>query len=411
MASRSADPRPKIGLALAGGGPEGAVYEIGALRALEEALGGLDCNDLGVYVGVSAGAFVCANLANQITTTQMVRGIVREDGQPFELQNFFVPALGEFVQRGLMLPGLAVRAVCDRLTAAAGLQADPTAAPRNVLSALQGALPVALFDNEPIRRYLRDVFTRPGRSDDFRTLSRRLFVVAAQLDSGEAVCFGAPGFDHVPISTAIEASAALPGLYPPVRIEGRDYVDGVLLKTMHASVALEHGAELVLGINPIVPVDTARAVAEGHPEYRTLRELGFAAVASQTLRTLIHSRLAVGIKAYEERFPGRDVVLFEPQRDDFLMFFTNIFSFAARRFVADLAYRSTRRDLLRRHDTLAPLFARHGLTLRKDVLLDAERSLWADADLGPPAGREPVTQTLGRVLDRLDALVADEARD
>ena len=411
MNQRREGPRPKIGLALAGGGPEGAVYEIGALRAIEEALGGLDFNDLAVYVGVSAGAFVCANLANQITPTQMVRGIVRDDAHPFELQNFFVPAVGELVHRGIMLPGLIVKAVLDRLALGTGLHGHPSEAPQNILSSMQGALPVALFDNEPIRRYLRRVYTLPGRTDDFRELPRRLYVVAAHLDSGEAVCFGAPGHDHVPISTAIEASAALPGLYPPVRIEGRDYVDGVLLKTMHASVALEEGAGLVLCINPIVPVDTARAVAEGHPEYRALRELGFPSVVSQMLRTLIHSRLAVGIKTYEERFPGQDVVLFEPQRDDYLMFFTNIFSFTARRFVCELAYESTRRDLLRRYDTLAPLLARHGITLRKDVLLDEKRSLWRGVGLPPADEQEPVTETLGRVLDRIDAFLEDEAHD
>ena len=42
----------------------------------------------------------------------------------------------------------------------------------------------------------------------------------------------------------IVPSAALPGIYPPVAIRGHYYVDGVLLKTMHASVALEHGASL-----------------------------------------------------------------------------------------------------------------------------------------------------------------------
>ena len=65
---------------------------------------------------------------------------------------------------------------------------------------------------------------------------------------------------------AVQASSALPGLYPPVEIEGRHYVDGVLLKTLHASVALEAGAELVLCINPIVPVDTVHAVEEGMME-------------------------------------------------------------------------------------------------------------------------------------------------
>ena len=44
--------KPRIGLALAGGGPLGAIYEIGALCALEEAVVSLDFNALDGYVGV-----------------------------------------------------------------------------------------------------------------------------------------------------------------------------------------------------------------------------------------------------------------------------------------------------------------------------------------------------------------------
>ena len=51
---------PRIGLAIAGGGPVGLVYEIGALHALSEALEGIDFNHLTVYVGVSAGAVTAA---------------------------------------------------------------------------------------------------------------------------------------------------------------------------------------------------------------------------------------------------------------------------------------------------------------------------------------------------------------
>jgi predicted acylesterase/phospholipase RssA len=63
----------RIGLALAGGGPEGAIYEIGALRALDEALEGIDFTDVPIYVGVSAGAFIGACLANGLTPTQLAR--------------------------------------------------------------------------------------------------------------------------------------------------------------------------------------------------------------------------------------------------------------------------------------------------------------------------------------------------
>ena len=49
---------PRIALALAGGGPLGAIYEIGALCALEDCLQGLDFTACHHYVGVSAGGFI-----------------------------------------------------------------------------------------------------------------------------------------------------------------------------------------------------------------------------------------------------------------------------------------------------------------------------------------------------------------
>ena len=101
------------------------------------------------------------------------------------------------------------------------------------------------------------MFSTRGRSNDFRRLKHRLYLVATDLDTGEAVEFSAAGFDDVPISTAVQASAALPGLFPPVEIHGRYYVDGALIKTLHASVALRDGAELVLCVNPLVPFDSS----------------------------------------------------------------------------------------------------------------------------------------------------------
>src|ERR1700758_3222184 len=69
----------RVGLALAGGGPLGGIYEIGALLALAESLRGVDLNDLEVYVGVSSGGFVAAALANGISPAQMYR-LFLDDG-------------------------------------------------------------------------------------------------------------------------------------------------------------------------------------------------------------------------------------------------------------------------------------------------------------------------------------------
>ncbi|HYO14667.1 MAG TPA: patatin-like phospholipase family protein [Thermoanaerobaculia bacterium] len=395
----------KIGLALAAGAPEGAIYEIGALRALDEALEGLDLNDLFIYVGVSAGAFLSANLANDLTTAQMCRAIVSpEPGEhPFVPKTFFTPALGSFAKGGKALPKLLVESLWDY---AKHLRDQSLL---DSLTRLSHALPVGIFDNEPIRTYLQKIYSIKGRTDDFRRLGKRLVVVATDLDSAQAVRFGEPGLDHIPISQAVQASGALPGLYSPVEIEGRYYVDGVLLKTLHASVALEAGADLVICINPIVPVDTVRAVEAGVMKRGNLLDRGLTTVLAQTFRTIVHSRLEVGMAAYDTKFKGADVVLIQPRRDDYLMFFTNIFGFAERQAVCEYAYDATRRDLLARFDELAPKLARHGVTLRRDVL-EQKRNLW-DGVRRPQRetaqSQLEVVRQLDDVLDRLERLVAE----
>jgi predicted acylesterase/phospholipase RssA len=401
-------PRAGIGLALAGGAPEGAIYEIGALRALEESIAGLDLNAIDVYVGVSAGACIAANLANQIRIRDMCAALAGDsksrgdEDQPFVPETFLQPAIGEFFRRGTLVPGLLVEALADWARGPSDLGLA------EALAYLSRALPVAAFNGEPVRDYLQRLYARPGRSDDFRRLARRLVVVATELETGRSVRFGDPGHDHVPISTAVQASMALPGLYPPVEIEHRHYVDGILLKTLHASVALDDGAKLVLCVNPIVPVDLHDGDGHGGSQRLSgqLVDRGLTAVLSQTFRTLIHSRLQVGLAAYRERYPDADVLLFEPRRDDYRMFFTNVFTFSSRKAVCEHAYLATRRDLRDRADALGPILARHGLHLRHELLADEERTVWD----GLRGQREPrnghQVKTLDLPLDTLSRLAA-----
>ncbi len=401
---------PTIALALAGGGPEGAIYEIGALRALDEAIGGLDLARLPIYVGVSSGAFVGACLANGISTAQLCRSVVRDEPgeHPFRPELFLTPAFGEWARRGASVPRHLAEGVADWL-----FKHDFEGGLVTALAGRLGrALPVGLFDNRGIRDYLRDVFALGGRTNDFRRLGPQLTIVASDLNSGEAVRFGEAGLDHVGIAEAVQASTALPVLYPPVSIGGREYVDGVLLKTVHASAALDAGADLVLCVNPIVPVNTARAVEQGIMRRGKLIDRGMPGVLAQTFRTLIHSRLTTGIAAYEARYEGADILLFEPSREDYQMFFTNVFSFDSRKAVVEHAYHATLESLGERRAEIAPVLAAHGLYLRDEVLDDPAPRLWPGVGLDlmeEPAQSDeadrgtPVARTLRDTLARLDA--------
>jgi len=97
-----------VGIALAGGGPLGGIYEIGALLALEEALNGVRLTECDVYVGVSSGAFVVAGLANGISPREMHAMFIldRSHSDPFERDLLLRPAFGEFARRLMRMPEL-----------------------------------------------------------------------------------------------------------------------------------------------------------------------------------------------------------------------------------------------------------------------------------------------------------------
>lgn len=391
----------KVGVALAGGGPLGAFYEIGALHALNEAMQGRDFTALDVYVGVSSGALVAAGLVNGLDTAALAStyalGWPGRDGG-FSPSLLLQPALTQYWSHLRHLPEAVTRAAY-RLTEGSLQNGWST-----LLSAVAPLLPNALFDNRQLETYLRGLFHSPGHTDDFRALPARLYVVATDLDTCESVAFGAPGLEleHVPISRAVVASSALPGLYAPVRIDRRYFVDGALMRTMHASLALEQGCGLVICINPLVPFDVASARGR-HPA--SLASAGLPAVLSQTFRALIHSRMEVGRSSYREHFPHADSLLLEPDRGDARLFFTNVFRYSGRHCLVEYAYQRTRRDLLRQAGQLAPVLARHGIELNLKVLRERRRRL-IDALQDKKARARDALAHLNAQLARLEGLLA-----
>ena len=104
--------KSRIGLNLAGGGPLGGMYEIGALCALKESLDGIDFNELDVYVGVSVGSLVAASLANGITPESLYRIMIGHRAAEFAFQpeSFLRPAFREYSQRAKSVPKLVMEA-------------------------------------------------------------------------------------------------------------------------------------------------------------------------------------------------------------------------------------------------------------------------------------------------------------
>ena len=400
---------PRIALALAGGGPLGAIYEIGALCALDEALQGMDFNALDHYVGVSAGSFIAAGLANGMTPRELCAAFIEAEGAAsdiFDPSWMMVPAYGEFARRALMFPGLAATALWR-----ATLGRRPAL---RSLARMGPVLPTGIYSNEEVHLRQARLFSQPGRSNDFRALRARLTLVATDLDSGEAAPFGRPGWDHVPISRAVQASCALPGLFPPVELDDRYFVDGALKKTLHASVALDEGVDLMLCLNPLVPFDSSapqqrRVMRSDLPAHRRaiprIVDGGLPAVLSQTFRSMIHSRLELGMKHYEQAYPDTDILLIEPDPRDPELYLANTFGYGRRRQLAEHAYQQTRALLRTRRTGIAAKLARHGITLREQVLQDPHRHLVTPARPGSRIGR--AIASLQDTMDDLGHMVGE----
>jgi len=386
----------KIAIALAGGGPLGGIYEIGACAALAEAIDGFEFHQADIFVGVSSGSLIAAALANGISPARLARILIDHGAEEiFDPEMLLRPALGEYLSRVMSLPNLLVSSAMNYL-------ADPWHHGLfESFQRLSRAIPTGVFDNRGIDRVLNNLFSQRGRTNDFRKLKHRLFLVATDLDTGESISFGSPGHDEMPISTAVQASAALPGLFPPVVINGRHYVDGALIKTLHASVALKEGADIVFCINPLVPFDAELAARRNKEERQNLNDGGLPVVLSQTFRAIIHSRMRLGMDRYKHQFADADVLLFEPGRDDAEMFYTNIFSYRDRRRLCEHAYQRTRSDLYRRRHELMPILKCHDLSLNLNVIKDHRYSLLPHQKRKSRVSLETTTEALDSSLNDL----------
>ncbi|HEY5799607.1 MAG TPA: patatin-like phospholipase family protein [Burkholderiaceae bacterium] len=392
--TRAGKRKPVIGIALAGGGPLAAMYEIGALTALAEAVDGLDLNAADTYIGISAGGIVAAGLANGITPQEMCRLFIENDPASstafFKPEMLLSPAFAEFRKRATAVPGLLGRAAWHYA------RKTVTRSGSGMLHSferLSEALPTGIFSGKPLERFIAATFAGAGRTNDFRKLAHKLHIIATDLDSGKSVVFGQPGWDDVPISVAAQASSAVPGLFAPVEIKGHHFVDGALRKTLHASIALEDGVDLLLCLNPIVPYNAKARHGAGK-----LAGGGLVDVLSQTIRAVLHSRVEIGMAGYKLAYPDVDIVLFEPSDDDAEMFFSNIFSYTNRRRMCESAYQNTRAMLWARRAELGPMLAKHGMRLKVGMLRDATLTL-VDAE---PAKQGSTCSDLRSTLDQLE---------
>jgi NTE family protein len=389
--------RSKTALVLGGGGFTGGVYEIGALRALDLLSVNRTVNQFDVYVGTSAGAFVAAMAANGVTPEEMMRVVNRNVPSPLrdiDVGTLLRLNLVEFARKGVALPWQLAKLGRDLVGQLGAISA------MDVVLGLAEALPSGLYSGAGIEQYLRKVLSEGERTDDFRLLERELYLVATDLDTCERIVFGANDWDDVPISTAVRASTALPMVYKPVKVKDRELVDGGIVSTTNLDIAVEAGAKFVVVVNPLVPYvnDFTKSVS-GLLGSRTrhVSDMGFPQIGYQSFKLLAYQRLHEMARQWEERYPGVDIVLIEPEPNDELMFQTSIMDFTSRVEIARHGFESVTLKLSEDYGKLRRVCERHGIQISATRVRKVVKHFAAEKER-TRAWRKILEQTTGTLL-------------
>ncbi|MFC3503923.1 patatin-like phospholipase family protein [Micromonospora krabiensis] len=207
-------------LVLAGGGVAGIAWELGVLRGLADADPALAERVIAadLVVGTSAGSTVAAQVTSGVPLDDLYQ--VQLDPETTEME-VDVDTEKLFTEYGAVLAGAS----------------DPQEARRRL-----GSLALAARTVDPaVRLAAIDARLRVKRWPD-----RDVRLPAVDAETGEVVVFTRES--GASLVDAVAASCAVPGVWPPVAIDGRRYVDGGVRSMTNADLAA--GAERVLVIQP-----------------------------------------------------------------------------------------------------------------------------------------------------------------
>lgn len=284
---------PRIGLVLGGGGILGGAWLIGSLYALAER-SGFEPASADYVVGTSAGSVVAALTAEGMPPWFLVHhqrggdveGMTDTFGQP-------IPSADDGARRLLSWTGQLPRPILGSPALALRTALHPWRYPP--AAAMTGWVGRGFLSTDEVRRLVATVVPHGWSHHP------HLWIVALDYARGKRVVFGQDGSPPAELWEAVTASCAIPGLYRPVKIGTRTYVDGGVWSPSNLDLLAPTDVDIVIAMNPMsslqpgLPTTVAERFERG-------------------LRSAFGRRL--GREARRLRDKGVKLLLVQPGRDD-----------------------------------------------------------------------------------------------
>jgi predicted acylesterase/phospholipase RssA len=307
-------------LVLSGGAMKAFYFHIGVLKALQ-------LEDITSIVGTSAGAVAGAFIAAGVSVDSMIASLHQK--------KVYVPRHDAVVQTltsaMLFKPKLSHMVVQSFHTALAGVQFllalpgllrhDLVAEILDRLILSQRHAPSFFTANE-----LEKLFKTLLPSNSFSATDIDLYVVATNLDSHERAVFNGiyefqDDYNHfmtdVPIHKAVRASISLPGMFEPVKIKDRYYIDGEVRQTLSMDIGLALADRVIIShtYHPLY-------LSEGE----SVHDMGWLNIIKQAVHIALYERISSWRILYGEQYPQKEMIWIEPEADDIELFLAPEFS-------------------------------------------------------------------------------------
>ncbi len=224
VSAHAGEERPKIGLALAGGGAKGGAH-VGVLRVLEELNVPID-----YIAGTSIGSIVGGLYATGLSAAEIEETLATTDWDDLLRDK---PARRD----------LAFRRKEDDARYLFDLELG--------LSKKGLEFPGGLLNGQKLFFMLQSLTLPVASIDDFDELPIPFRAVATDVRTGDMVVMG-----NGSLATAIRASMALPAIFSPVERQGQLLVDGGMVNNVPVDVVLDMGADVVIAVDLGAPLSS-----------------------------------------------------------------------------------------------------------------------------------------------------------